>query len=201
MTDLIVGCCTALVDQPLFTRFNLLQVSSQSRQPDFHSVVASGTKFDGRFIDDLIGETTLFTCLPAPATTLSCYTLGLEELDARGVNLFLCLDHDCVYKRQYIEAVCSFVESTGLNLDEGRFCLNLIDQQWITLYDDARAELKPHSFHTGLGLSREEAERIVVGAPPTFVFGRGAAKVVMDQVQRGGTAASGYHDMFWRSVL
>jgi glycosyltransferase involved in cell wall biosynthesis len=201
MSDLIVGCCTAVLDRPLFARLNVLQIATQTVRPHFHSVVASGGEFDGRFIDDLLDDTTLLTCVPQPVTTLACYTLGLEELQAREVNLFFCLDHDCVYKRQYIEAVCGYVESAGLDLNEGLFCLNLIDQQWITLYDDARADLQLQSFQMGLGLSAEEAKLVVVGAPPTFVFGRAAAEVVIARVRQGGTAGNGYHDMFWRRVL
>jgi glycosyltransferase involved in cell wall biosynthesis len=201
MNDLVVGCCTAVLDRPLFARLNVLQIASQTVRPNFHSVIASGREFDGRFIDDLMDDTTLFTCVPEPVTSLACYTLGLEELHVRGVNLFFCLDHDCVYKRKYIEAVRNYVETAGLNVGEGLFCLNLIDQQWITLYDDARADLKMQSFQMGLGLSAEEAKRIVVGAPPTFVFGRGAAEVVIARVQEGGTASNGYHDIFWRRAL
>jgi len=170
-------------------------------RPHFHCIVASGKEFDGRFIDDLTDETILFTCVREPLTTLASYTLGLEQLHVRGVGLFFCVDHDCVYKRKYIESVWRYVESAGLNLDDGRFCLNLIDQQWITLYDDARAELNPQSFRTGLGLLPDEAAKLVVGAPPTFVFGRAAAEVAIEGARRGGTATNGYHDMFWRRTL
>ena len=198
---LVVGCCTALLERPFFARLNVLQVASQTMPPDFHSLVASGPLFDRRLLDDLMGETTLFSCIPQPATTLACYALGLEELHARGVNLFFCLDHDCVYKRGYIESVCNFVKSSGLDLQEGMFCLNLVDQQWITLYDDARADVEQRSFRGGLGPAPGDKDQLTLGAPPTFVFGRGAAKAIMDHVRKGAHAPNGYHDQPWRQAL
>jgi glycosyltransferase involved in cell wall biosynthesis len=163
--------------------------------------VASGPEFDCRIIEDLIDDITLFTCLPH-GTTLDCFTQSLRELHARGVHLFVCLDHDCIYRRRYIESICSFITSSGLDVEEGAFCLNLIDQQWVTLYDDARAEIAECSFRAGLGLAADEAQRIVVGAPPTFVFGRRAAAVVIDAADgNSGRAPDGYHDIFWRRAL
>jgi glycosyltransferase involved in cell wall biosynthesis len=164
-------------------------------------MVASGPEFDCRFLEDLMEETTLFTCLEQPASMLDCFTLSLRELHARGVNLFFCLDHDGVYKRGYIESVCDFVRASGVDVEEGLFCLNLIDQQWVTLYDDARADLEARSFRSGLGLSPEEAKRVVVGAPPTFVFGRGAAQIVIERADREGGAPDVYQDIFWRRAL
>lgn len=199
--DLVVGCCTALLDRPLFARLNMLQVASQTIRPSFHSLVASGPGFDRHFLDDLIAETTLFTCTPQPATTLACYARGMQELYAKGVNLFLCLDHDCVYKTRYVESVCTFVKNAGLDANEGMFCLNLIDQQWITLYDDARADLEERSFRTGFGAPAGDTAQPEMGAPPTFVFGLGAAKVIIDHVQRGAHAPNGYHDQPWRRAL
>lgn len=199
--DLVVGCCTALLDRPLFARLNVLQVASQTMQPSFHSLVASGPEFDRRFLDDLIGDSTLLTCTPQPATTLACYAVGIQELYARGVNLFFCLDHDCLYRTRYIEAVCAFVRSTGLNASEGMFCLNLIDQQWISLYDDATADLEERSFRAGFGSPAGDTAQVELGAPPTFVFGRGVAKVIIDHVRRGAHAPNGYHDQPWRRAL
>ena len=164
--DLVVGACTALVDRPVHARMNLLQVASQTVRPALHSIVASGPEFDCRIIEDLLDDVTLFTCLPPQGTTLDCFTQSLRELHARGVHLFVCLDHDCIYRRRYIESIRDFVTSSGLDVEEGAFCLNLINQQWVTLYDDARAEIAEYSFRTGLGLVAEEAQQIVVGAPP-----------------------------------
>jgi glycosyltransferase involved in cell wall biosynthesis len=185
---------------PLFARWNLLQVTAQTVRPQFHSVVAGVPRFDCRFLEDLMDDTTLFTCMPERATTLACYTHGLEELEVRGVHLFLCLDPDAIYKRGYVAAVCKYVNSAGLDIEQGLFCLNLVDQEWITLYDDARAELRPESFTMGLGLSEDEARKVVVGAPPTFVFGRGAARAAVERA-REGYIEDGYHDIFWRRAL
>jgi glycosyltransferase involved in cell wall biosynthesis len=200
-THLSLGCCTAVLDRPLFARLNMLQVIAQTVRPQFHSVVASGEDSDRRFIDDLVDDSILLASVAEPNATLSAYTRGLEELHAKGVNLFVCLDHDCVYKRKYLQAVSEFVRSAGLNADDGLFCLNLIDQQWITLYDDARADIEARHFRRGLGLSIEEANQVVVGAPPTFVFGRGAAEIVIERYRKSGQPATVYHDIFWRRVL
>jgi glycosyltransferase involved in cell wall biosynthesis len=198
--DLIIGCCTALTDAPMFARFNLLQVASQTVRPHLHSVVSSGPECDCRFFDDLIEDTTLFTCLPQRATTLECFTTSFRELYARGVNLFVCLDNDCVYRRRYVESIRDFVTNSSLDIRRGAFCLNLVDQQWVTLYDDARAELRQHSFANGLGLPGKESGT-VVGAPPTFVFGREAALIAIQRAENGGRAPNGYHDAFWRRIL
>jgi glycosyltransferase involved in cell wall biosynthesis len=199
--EFVIGCCAVVLDRPLFARFNLLQIVAQTVRPNFYAIVATGEEFDRRFIEDLVDETMLLMCIPEPTTTLAAYTLGLEQLFKRGVNLFFCVDHDCVYKRSYIERVCNFIASSGFDVTDGQFCLNLIDQEWITLFDDARAEMESQSFRTGFGLSEREAQEMVVGAPPTFVFGRQAAEAIIQHQRQGEAAVSGYHDMVWRRAL
>lgn len=198
---LILGCCTAVLDRPLFARLSLLQVALQSLRPRYHCIVATGEQFACEFLDDLLDDRVLFAHLPEATTTLSAFTHGLRELHDQGVNLFVCLDHDCVYKRGYLQAIAQAVTAGQFDLEDGLFCLNMVEQQWINLYDDARADIRPHGFQRGLGLPAEEAKQISVGSPSTFVFGRGAAEIVIERFEQGGSAPNGYHDKFWRRAL
>lgn len=201
LKHLKIGCCTAVLDRPLFARLNRLQVATQTLAPDFHVILASGAGCDRRVLEDLLDRTTLFRTLPEGTPTLAAYAIGLKVLLDKGTDLFCCLDHDCLYYRDYLKVIRQFVRTRRLDIKRGDFCLNLIDQYWLKLYEDDRATLEPRSFHEGLGLAPEEAKRIKVGAPPTFVFGRRAAEVAIASASRDTAALNGFHDIVWRRAL
>jgi hypothetical protein len=180
-----IGCCTAVLDHSMFARLNRLQVAAQTLVPDFHAIIAASSAFHRSVLNDLIDRTTLYREVPPETSTLAAFSLGLEELFAKRVQLFFCLDHDCLYYRDYVETICRFVRSKRLNLKKGDFCLNLIDQHRINLYNDDSATVEMGSF-----------------APSTFVFGRGAAAAaVIDAAKTETLTSNGFHDITWRRAL
>jgi len=102
-----IGYCTTVLNRPIFACLNRLQVVAQTLVPDFHAVIVTSSAFHRSVLNDLIDRTRLYREVPPETSTLAAFSLGLEKLFAKRVQLFFCLDRDCLYYRDYLEAVYS----------------------------------------------------------------------------------------------
>lgn len=200
-----IGCWTGVRGRELFLRTCLMQMLLQTRQADHYVVLVNGedaANYDYRAVSDLIEPWVSLVTMPKLMSTVEVSTAALELLLQNDVQLFFKIDSDDLYFRNYLQTFVDYVESAGLHkLGEG-FCLNLIDQLWLKAQPGGGAAIREQPFYYGLGLSdQEKAKGMRVGAPPTFVFDRTAAKLLVEHSHRQPYAHLMQDDRVWRHIL
>jgi len=200
-----IGCFTPVKDRELYLRSCLMQMMLQTRLPDAHIVLINGenaASYDLRAVADLIEPWMSLVPIARSMTTREAYTLALELLLQSDVEIFFKIDSDDIYCRNYIEVILEQIASRGLHERQQGFCLNLVDQLWLNASPDGSATIRDYTFRTGLGISKEEEARgIRVGAPPTFVFDRPVAELLVRHARRDPYSRERFEDRAWRNIL
>lgn len=203
--DWIVGCMTPVKGRQLALRSCIMQMLLQTRPPDVHALFFNGADemcHDRKLINDLIDSRHPVVHRREDMSILAAHGCALDMLLETNVNLFFKIDSDDVYKRRYIEAIIERLPEYGFTPDSPPFCINLIDQLWVDVKSFDQVESSSFSFDNGLGLLPEEREKgMVVGAPPTYVFNRSAARLLSKWQDYPAYSKDKHADRAWRNIL
>ncbi len=200
-----IGCSTPVKARPLMLRSCILQMQAQTRLPDTHLILINGVDaldYDSRTVTDLINQRVQFKAYPYDANTSELTVQCLKIMLEQGVDLFFKIDSDDMYYCNYIETFLEEIGEEKLAQTEKAFAANLVDQLFITAQDNTAVKIKRAHFQRGLGLPPHEIEKgIKVGAPPTYVFNRKAAQLIVDNADNPKYRHLTYDDAMMRNLL
>jgi hypothetical protein len=200
-----IGCFTPVRNRELYLRSCLMQMRLQTIPPDIHYILINGEdaeNYDNRLIIDLIDERHKIDVLNQDAHIRELSGSCVDTLLKEGIDLFFKIDSDDIYHTNYISVIVGAIENNNLWEQENGFCINLVDQLFTTVDGCGNAEIRQHDFMQGLGLSPEEiADGMQVGAPPTFVFDRKVAEVIVAHSDDPAYRKFTYDDKAWRTLL
>ena len=202
---LTIGCFTPVRERHLFLRTCILQICAQSLRPDAHAILINGPEadtYDTRYIDDLRDGRLMIRTDPRQLSTLLASTAAIKMLLERSIDLYFKIDSDDLYLSNYVESIVQYIFDAPLDPLNDSYCLNLTHQYWIDARFGGPAIIREIEFREGLGLSDDErAKGIVVGAPPTFVFNRRIAELLVSQVEADPSRHYPGDDYAWRHIL
>lgn len=202
-----VGCFTPCCGRQLMMRNCILQMIAQSRQPDHYSILLNGN-------DEQLSEMLYYDLYsghdwikvqsqPGSMLTIEAYSRALEPLLDTDTDLFVKIDSDDIYRRHYLQ---QYIENIDRHFTEYKrpkgFCFNLVGQTWINAADPRNVSVEPWAAVGGLGLTYvEQAKGMTCGAPPTYVFDRRAAEVLMRWKGHPRYSVDVASDRTWRNLL
>lgn len=200
-----IGCWTGVKGRELYLRSCVMQMLLQTRRPDRYVVLINGEeaeKYDRRAISDLIEPWMSLVTMPRNMTTREVSTAAVERLLEEGTELFFKVDSDDLYFRSYVQTLVDHVVEQRLAERDDGFCLNLIEQLWLNEASGGGATICNYKFHNGLRLCDYEKEKgMRVGAPPTYVFDRRSAELLVRYSNEAPYSQWRHDDTAWRHVL
>ena len=197
-----IACYTPVLGRNWFLRNCVLQMKAQTCRPDLHYLLINGTDadyYDLRTIVDLLDEKIALNTYPHNSNNAFLAPKCIKALLHQGVDLFYKIDSDDMYYSNYVETILHHFQNYP---QQNGLMVNLIDQYWLALGAKGNALVRQGEFHQGLGLSEHDIARgIKVGLPPTTVFDRTIAELIVANAGNSRYSHIVSDDILFREIL